>query len=283
MALAAEADRQDVVRVPGGLAPDGRQRGVPPDEVLATQRLHPRQAVGVGPDGVVDPAEVDVEAAPALEEEVRQQERHLEERERVLLRPGQLVPRAGVGRHVRRAGHELVPTVGRRPTGRADRARQDVEEEEAAGGLPAADDAGRAGPPVVRGQRRPGPGDELGDRLELGGRDTRFRARRTRTCSRRTAARARPRSRRTSGVSRSGRAARRYSAQLVQRSTNDRSNRPVTMRCRAIDRRSAGSLPGQAASHWSAWAAVLDSRGSTTTSFAPFRRPSMIRWACGLK
>jgi len=40
---------------------------------------------------------------------------------------------------------------------------------------------------------------------------------------------------------------------------------------------------GQAGSQWSAWAAVLERRGSITMSFAPRRFASTMRWACGLK
>jgi hypothetical protein len=47
--------------------------------------------------------------------------------------------------------------------------------------------------------------------------------------------------------------------------------------------RIAGSEPGHGDSQWSAWVAVLDRRVSSTTSFAPACRASMIRWAWGLK
>ena len=112
VALAAESDRQDVVGVPGRLVPDRRQRRVPADEVLPGERLHPGHPVGVRPDRVVHAAEVDVERPTTLEQEVRQQEGHLEERERVLARPGELVPLLRMRRQVWRAGHPLVPGVG---------------------------------------------------------------------------------------------------------------------------------------------------------------------------
>ena len=83
---------------------------------------------------------------------------------------------------------------------------------------------------------------------------------------------------------RSGRSARRYSSQLTQRRTKSRSNRPrhdelagdrqEEGRLAARARRPASGRPAQA---------VFERRGSTTMSFAPLRRPSMIRWACGLK
>ena len=43
------------------------------------------------------------------------------------------------------------------------------------------------------------------------------------------------------------------------------------------------SVPGHAENQWSALEAVLDRRGSTQMTVAPFCCPSMIRWAWGLK
>ena len=60
----------------------------------------------------------------ALGEEVRQQERHLVLGQRVLQRPGQLLPHARVRRDMDRPGHELVPRVRERPAFRAHRTEQ---------------------------------------------------------------------------------------------------------------------------------------------------------------
>ena len=97
--LGAEAHRQDVVGEPRGLAPHRRQRDVQADLRLVLQHFHPREAVGIRPERVVDAREVDVELAAPFLEEVRQQKAHLEERERELLREEQLVPvvRAAAG------------------------------------------------------------------------------------------------------------------------------------------------------------------------------------------
>ncbi len=53
--------------------------------------------------------------------------------------------------------------------------------------------------------------------------------------------------------------------------------------CCATARLIAASLPGCGESQKSAWLAVLDRRVSSTISFAPLARASVMRWACGLK
>ena len=118
VALGAEAHRQDVVGEPRGFAPRRRQRDVQADRVAVGQHLHPREAVGIGPHRVVDAREVDVELAALLLEEMRQQEAHLEEGERVLAREEQLVPVVGRRRRIRMLRDELVRQmqVRRRPS-----------------------------------------------------------------------------------------------------------------------------------------------------------------------
>ena len=138
MPLRAQAHRQHVVGEVGRLAPGRGQRHVQADLRLVRDRLDPREAVGVGPDRVVDAGEVDVEPPAAVLQEVRQQERHLVHRERVLLRPGELVPLVRVRRRVDRLRDELVPGVRERPAGDADRADERVQQEERARDLPAA-------------------------------------------------------------------------------------------------------------------------------------------------
>ena len=132
VALGAVAHRQHVVGEPRGLAPDRREAGVALDLRLVGQHLDPGQAVGIGPHRVVDAREVHRELAAALLEEVRQQEAHLEERERVLRGISSSFHTLRRRRHHGRRRHELVPGVGRgaarrrrpRPSGpRAARAR----------------------------------------------------------------------------------------------------------------------------------------------------------------
>ena len=156
MPFGADAHRQDVVGEVRGLVPDGGERRVQPDQVRVGEHLDPAHTVRVGPHRVVDPGEVHVEAAAALLEEVRQQERHLIQGERVVQRPGQLVPGLRMAWRVDRAWHELVPCVGGGAPLGGDRAEQAVEQEQAARHLPAAQVPGGCGPPAVRGQ--PGTG-----------------------------------------------------------------------------------------------------------------------------
>ena len=150
VALGAETHRQDVVGEPRRLAPGRRQRDVQADLVLVGQHLHPREAVRIRPHRVVDAREVHVELAAVLLEEVRQQEAHLEERERKLPREEQLVPVVGRRRRGRMLRDELVREVQLDAALRADRAGQDDEQVEAAGDLPAPEVAGGRGAPAVR-------------------------------------------------------------------------------------------------------------------------------------
>ena len=163
MALAAQAHRQDVVGVLRGLAPRRGQRDVQPDLRRVAQQLDPAEPVGVGPHRVVDPREVHLERAAAVGDQVRQQERQLVHRQRVLRRPGQLVPGVRVRRGVDRARHELVPAVGVRAALARDRAEQRVEQEQRARHLPAAEVARRGAAPGVGRQPRAGGRDHLGD------------------------------------------------------------------------------------------------------------------------
>ncbi len=73
----AVAHRQHVVGEVGRLVPGRGQRHEAADLGLVGEHLHPGQPVGVGPHRVVDPDEVGVELAPAVFEEVRQQEAQL--------------------------------------------------------------------------------------------------------------------------------------------------------------------------------------------------------------
>ena len=130
---------------------------------LVEQRLHPREAVGVGPDRVVDAGEVGVELAAALVEEVGEQDRHLVVGERVLLGPAHLVPGRDRLAALGRVRHELVPAVAGRAALGGDRAGEHVEEEQAARHLPAAEVAGAGGAPVVAGELRRVGADDLGD------------------------------------------------------------------------------------------------------------------------
>src|SRR5215469_10369563 len=75
--LRADAHRQHVVSEEGCLAPGGREGNMEADPGLVREHFDPPEAVGVRPHRVVDAREVDLEAAAALREEVRQQEREL--------------------------------------------------------------------------------------------------------------------------------------------------------------------------------------------------------------
>ena len=162
MPLGAVPHRQHVVGEPGRLVPGRGQRDGAADLVLVTQDLHPAQPVGVGPHRVVDADEIGVQPAAALGEEVRQQERHLVLRQRVLQRPGQLLPHARVRRDVDGPRHELVPGVGERAPGSPHRAEQRADEEQRARHLPSAQVAGGRRPPRVTGEAGPRPRDDAG-------------------------------------------------------------------------------------------------------------------------
>ena len=171
VALGCVAHRQDVVGEPGRLAPDRREAGVALHHGLVHQHLHPRQPVGIGPHRVVDAGEVHGELAAALLQEVRQEERHLEERQRVLARHQQLAPHAPRRGHHGRRGHGLVEGAGRGAAGRRHRAHEHDEELQRAGHLPAAQVARRGIAPDVRGERRARPGDLARDLDDGGGGD----------------------------------------------------------------------------------------------------------------
>ena len=220
--LGAEAHREHIVGEERGLAPGRGERDVEADEALVGERLDPREPVGVRPDGVVDAGEVHLEAAAPLLQEVRQEERELVQRQRELVRPGQLVPAVRVRRQVDRRGHELVPGVRVRPALRRDRAEQRVQEEEAARDLPAAEVAGRGRAPVVGREPGPGRGDDLSHPANRPGRHSRLALGELEGVRRR---RARPGSRSNDAnvCSSSGCSAARYSAQFHQRRTNSRS------------------------------------------------------------
>ena len=149
--LGAEARGEHVVGPLSRLRPDGGERHVTADAFGVLEHLDPRAAVGIGPDGVVDAREVDVDALVLVPQQVRQQEAHLVVREGILARPDGLVPARVRGRLLTRLWHELVPGVGVQTAGRADAAREHVQEEQRARHLPPAQvTAGGAAPQVAR-------------------------------------------------------------------------------------------------------------------------------------
>ena len=114
-----------------------------------------RQPVRVGPHRVVDPDEVGVEPAPAVLEEVRQQE--------ATSRSGPAgTPAARTGPATRpgaaargwAAGTNLFQALGKVPPSVADRAEQRGDQEQGPRHLPAAQVAGRGRPPGVAGEPR---------------------------------------------------------------------------------------------------------------------------------
>ncbi len=170
VAFGAEAHRQHVVGKPRRLAPDRRERDVHADLRFVAQHFHPREAVGIRPQRVVDAREVGVELAAPFLQEVRQQEAHLEEREREFLREEQFVPVVGRRRGIRVLRDELVRHVQVHAARLADRAHQHDEQIQAARDLPAPEMAGGRRAPAVRGERRAGVGDGFGrfDHLRRG-------------------------------------------------------------------------------------------------------------------
>ena len=165
--LARHAHREDEVGEVRGLVPRGRERDVQPDLAVVGEHLDPAEPVGVRPDRVVDAREVDVDQAAALLHEVREEERQLVLRDRVLERVGELVPRRRVVREVDRARDELVPCVGVGAAGHRDRAHERTQHEQRARDLPAALVAGRGGAPRVDGEAAARLGDGLVDGADL--------------------------------------------------------------------------------------------------------------------
>ena len=121
------------------------------DLVLVAEGFEPHETIRVDPHRVVDPGEVHVDVAAALIEKVRQQKRHLVEGERPLVGQVELVPGVERRRLLEGLGNEFVPGVERRAAFVADRAGQHVDEEQAAGHLPAAQVAHRRRAPHVGG------------------------------------------------------------------------------------------------------------------------------------
>ena len=117
--------------------------------------------------------------AAAFLQEVRQQEAHLEERERKLLREEQLVPVVGRRRWIRMLRNELVRGVQIHAAGFADRAHEHDEQIQAARDLPAPEVSRRGGAPAVRGERRAGGRDRFGGFDDLRRRHAGFRLPRT--------------------------------------------------------------------------------------------------------
>src|SRR5205823_12191493 len=105
------------------------------------------EAVGVRPHRVVDAREVSINLPATVLQEVRQQERKLVHRERVLARPSEFVPARRVRRRVDWTGYELVPGVREHTALCGDSAEQSVEEKERARDLPAAAVARRSRAP----------------------------------------------------------------------------------------------------------------------------------------
>ena len=159
MALRADAHRQHEVGKPRRLRPRRRQCDMAADTLGVAQRFQPAEPVRVRPHWVVDAGEVRVELAPALAQEMRQQDRHLVVAERVLTRPRQFIPVLDRRRSQRRRRFHLVPACTSRASHGADRPGEHVEQEQAAGGLPAAQVACAGRTPVMRCERAERPAD----------------------------------------------------------------------------------------------------------------------------
>ena len=169
---------QHVVGEEGGLVPRRRQSDVKADPRRVRQHLDPGEAVGVGPDGVVHPREVHVQAPVPLRRQVGQQERHLHQAQGVVARPGQVVPPLRMPRrHADGPGYVLVPRVGVGAAGNCDGPRERVQQKEAAGDLPSAQVARGGAPPVVRGEATSGLRDRLRHRADRGFGDAALRRR----------------------------------------------------------------------------------------------------------
>ena len=149
-----ESHRQHIIGEPCGLAPRWRQRGVAADQTFIRQNFHPRCAIGVRPNGIVDARKVGIELPAPLFQEMRQEKTHFEKGEWVFLGHQQLVPHFLRRRLERRIRDELVIPIRRRPAWRRDRADEHVQKLQAARDLPPAQVARRRAAPDVRRKRR---------------------------------------------------------------------------------------------------------------------------------
>ncbi len=159
--------RQHVVGEKGGLVPGRSERNMAADRLRVREHLNPRETVGVGPDRVEDPREVDVHAAAAVLDKVRQDLAHLVVGKRVFGRPDEFVPSLLRWRHVKEGGVELGPGAGRGPPFGADRACQDVQQVQRARHLPAAEVTDGARPPDMGREPAAGARDHLRDLGDL--------------------------------------------------------------------------------------------------------------------
>ena len=161
VALRGVAHGQNVVREPRRLAPGGGESDVAAYLVVVLQHVHPHEAVGVRPDRVVDPREVDVDAVALVLDEMGHQEAHLEEREGVLPGEEKLVPILGTRRGVGVFWDELVRARQVGPAHRAHSTRQRRQKVQAARNLPAVQVARGGSAPYVHAKPASGPGDDL--------------------------------------------------------------------------------------------------------------------------
>ena len=280
--LGAEPHRQHVVGEEGGLAPGRGERDVETDEALVGERLDPREPVGVRPDGVVDAREVHLEAAAPLLQEVRQEERELVQRQRELVRPGQLVPAVRVGRQVdRRAARTCSRRSG--TSRRASRPRRAARSGGRGSARPASRRGCRPRPSASCGSRA---GSRPWRRSQPSGESSRptlpTRARRARRC---TGRRARPGCARTTRTSAPRPDALRPGTRPSSTSgvrTRGRRGRGRSGGSRSASRMAA-SEPGsaRATGRRASPCSTGGCRGRST--LAPLALASITRWACGLK
>ena len=166
MSLRRVAHREDVIREERCFAPGRRERHVEPDQALIGQGFDPGEPVGVGPHGVVDAGEIHLEPAAPVLQEMGEEKGELVDRQRVLTRPGELVPRGRMRRDVYRPRHKLVPSVRVGAAFGGHGAQQRVEQKEATRHLPTSQVPRRRAAPGMRRQLGARGGDDLGDRAQ---------------------------------------------------------------------------------------------------------------------
>ena len=174
VAFGGEAHGEDIVGILGGLVPHGREGDVHSDAAPILQHVDPGEAVGIGPDGVVDPCEIDVYRPVSLFQEVRQQEAHFEVGKGELGWEVYFVPVLEWGRLTEGAGHELGPGIGQSAARRAHGAGEHIEEEQGPGHHPTAQVSRRCISPDVAGEGGPGLSYLLSNVEELLGGDAGF-------------------------------------------------------------------------------------------------------------
>ena len=156
MTLGGQPHRQHVIGKESRFVPGWRQGYVQPHLAFIGKGFYPAKAIGVSPYRVKHPGKVHIHLTTPFFQEVRQQEAHFEESQRILVGEVQFVPEFLGGRVVEEGGLELVPAIGRGATYRAYAAGKHIQKVQRPRYGPAAQVATAGTAPVVGGKTAAG-------------------------------------------------------------------------------------------------------------------------------